>query len=512
MKELPNGWAVVKLGNLLESIVGGSTPSKANSSNFRGSIPFMTVKDMTERFPNKTVDKISKEALLKMPSGLAPKDSLIISVRMSLGKIVRPRFATAFNQDLKVLNVKKGINKTYIEYFWRSKWNEIQLLGTGTTVKGIRLDDIRNFEVPLPPYAEQLRITEKLDSILELAGRSRERLNRIPGILNRYRQAVLEAATRGSLSAKWRKNNIRIFDWTEVELGSVVEDFSYGTSSKSEKKGDIPVLRMGNIQQGKLNWDQLVFTSDPVEIEKYKLSSGDVLFNRTNSPELVGKTAVYKGERAAIYAGYLIRIRCGDALDPEYLNYCLGSPQGRDFCWQVKADGVSQSNINAKKLAGFKFCLPPLDEQIEICRRVKILLDFGENIESRYKATLDRLDKLIPSLLSKAFGGGLLPQNEKDEPAEILLAGIESYYASVSDVPKESSYQKRKKMKSTKESLKEIIDQQSSEKFTFADLLESSGYDYESLKELVFDFLDSDSPPIRQIFDTVSREIRLERI
>jgi hypothetical protein len=105
------------------------------------------------------------------------------------------------------------------------------------------------------------------------------------------------------------------------------------------------VLRMGNIQGGQLDWTDLLYTSDPVEIRKYRLQPGDVLFNRTNSPELVGKTALFKTDRPAIFAGYLIRVRCSDRLVPAYLVYCLNSPAGRDYCWRVKTDGVSQSNI-----------------------------------------------------------------------------------------------------------------------------------------------------------------------
>ena len=92
-------------------------------------------------------------------------------------------------------------------------------------------------------------------------------------------------------------------DWESVELADIADDFSYGTSAKSQKTGRVPVLRMGNIQEGKLDWKGLVYTSDNAEISKYRLTKGDVLFNRTNSPELVGKTCVFDGKHEAIHAG-----------------------------------------------------------------------------------------------------------------------------------------------------------------------------------------------------------------
>ena len=89
-------------------------------------------------------------------------------------------------------------------------------------------------------------------------------------------------------------------------LKEIIDGVEYGSATKSQKQGRVPVLRMGNIQNGKFDWDDLVYTSDEEEIQKYLLKKDDVLFNRTNSPEWVGKTAIYKGERPAIFAGYLI--------------------------------------------------------------------------------------------------------------------------------------------------------------------------------------------------------------
>jgi type I restriction enzyme, S subunit len=175
-----------------------------------------------------------------------------------------------------------------------------------------------------------------------------------------------------------------------------------------------------------LDWNDLVFTSNIEEIQKYRLAPGDVLFNRTNSPELVGKTSIFKGERSAIYAGYLIRVRCGKSLLPDYLNYCLNSPAGRDYCWQVKSDGVSQSNINAKKLAAFQFDLPTVEEQKEIIRRVEVLFAFADRLESRYQTARAKCDQLTPALLEKAFQGELVPQDPNDEPASVLLERIKS--------------------------------------------------------------------------------------
>ena len=242
------------------------------------------------------------------------------------------------------------VDSRYIFALVRSRFfvDAISWVVQGALYPAAKSTDVRNFEFPLPPLNEQIRIADKLDSILAKAEKAQESLEKIPSILKRFRQSVLSAATSGELTKEWREGGDQ--NWSKVALKEVGTGFNYGSSAKSKTIGEVPVLRMGNLQGGKLDWEKLVYTSNEVEIEKYLVEPGDVLFNRTNSPELVGKTSIYRGERKAIYAGYLIKVKGSDRLNTEYLNIQLNSPHARGYCWQVKTDGVSQSNINAKKL------------------------------------------------------------------------------------------------------------------------------------------------------------------
>lgn len=301
---------------------------------------------------------------------------------------------------------------------------------------------VENYPVLVPSAAEQIRIAQKLDELLAQVDTLKARIDAIPALLKRFRQSVLAAAVSGRLTTEWRAKNSSLTSaspsesatsvdstWPEVSLSDVSRNFSYGSSAKSKPNGDVPVLRMGNIQGGSIDWTDLVFSTDEAEIKKYALHAGDILFNRTNSPELVGKTAIYKGEHPAIYAGYLIRVQCSELLKPEFLNYCLNSPQGRHYCWQVKTDGVSQSNINAKKLAAFRFGLPEFEEQSEIVRRVEQLFAFADQLEAKVASAKTRIDHLTQSILAKAFRGELVPQDPNDEPASVLLERIKAQRA-----------------------------------------------------------------------------------
>lgn len=144
-----------------------------------------------------------------------------------------------------------------------------------------------------------------------------------------------------------------------------------------------------------------------------------VLFNRTNSPELVGKTSIYRGERPAIFfAGYLIRINPVPELDSEYLNLCLNTHRAKQFCSRVKTDGVSQSNINAQKLGEFEVPFCSLPEQKEIVRRVETLFGLSDRLENHCTKGTNYVEGLTRAILAKAFRGELVATDAKLAEAE----------------------------------------------------------------------------------------------
>ncbi|ENH50827.1 type-1 restriction enzyme EcoKI specificity protein [Escherichia coli p0305293.6] len=321
------------------------------------------------------------------------------------------------------IETSPALNKQFAYYALLNITEALKASAHGVAMPHITKAGMEAWEIQLPPISEQKIIAEKLDTLLAQVESTKARLEQIPQILKRFRQAVLGAAVSGKLTEDWRDNS-SLSGWIEGKLGEFIKKPSYGTSSKSNKEGLIPVLRMGNLQGGKLDWTDLVYTSDTIEIEKYKLEYNDVLFNRTNSPELVGKTAIYKSEQPAIYAGYLIRVQCLPDLNPDYLNYHLNSILGRQYCYSVKSDGVSQSNINAQKLIAYPITVPPLPEQHEIVRRVEQLFAYADTIEKQVNNALASVNNLTQSILAKAFRGELTAQWRAENPE--LISGENS--------------------------------------------------------------------------------------
>jgi type I restriction enzyme S subunit len=197
-------------------------------------------------------------------------------------------------------------------------------------------------------------------------------------------------------------------NWQWIRLGHITLGVEYGTSSKSKPEGKIPVLRMGNIQNSSLDWSDLVYSDDDADNHKYMLKKNDVLFNRTNSPALVGKTAIYRGERPAIFAGYLIRINQIDELsDAKYLNYFLNSPIAKIVGNKVKSDGVNQSNINGTKLVNYPFPYCSIEEQRRIVEKIEELLSDLDNGIASLTTAQRQLKVYRQSVLKWAFEGKL---------------------------------------------------------------------------------------------------------
>jgi hypothetical protein len=171
------------------------------------------------------------------------------------------------------------------------------------------------------------------------------------------------------------------------------------------------------------------------KIAHYRLRRGDILFNRTNSPELVGKAAVFDHDMEAVFASYLVRIGCDERLvSSRYVCAWINSPWGRRWARAVRTDCVSQSNINAAKLQIMPVPVPPLAEQEEIVRRVEALFDFADAIDARLRGAWSQVERLPRTILERAFRGELVPtdvelardEGRPHEPAALLVERLHS--------------------------------------------------------------------------------------
>lgn len=184
--------------------------------------------------------------------------------------------------------------------------------------------------------------------------------------------------------------------WQVVEFGKVVSQTQYGLSKRGETRGAFPILRMNNLRDGQVVFNNRQYVElDQKDLDKYRLNQGDLLFNRTNSYELVGKTGLFDLDGSYVFASYLIRVVTDeDQLDSAYANYYLNSEQAQARLKSMASRGVSQSNINATKLKTLLIPLPPLHEQQEISGMLRTV-DEKLATENNRRQTLHILFKTL---------------------------------------------------------------------------------------------------------------------
>lgn len=367
---------------------------------------------------------INEEIRTKLKAVKIPVNSIIfakIGEAIKLNRRCLNKIECCIDNNLMAFISEKYFYK-YI-FYWTKSLNFYELTNA-TTVPALRKTDLENIPIPLPPLNEQQRIVNRIESLFAKLDRAKELIENTLAQFEQNKMAILHKAFTGELTAKWRKeNNIDLSSWQEKTIDELCTSLKYGTSKKSKPEGSVVVLRMGNLQNGEIDWSNLMYTDDKDDIEKYLLKKGDVLFNRTNSPELVGKTSIYRGEYPAIYAGYLIKLDYGKDIIGEYLNYMMNSTKAKHYCYTVKTDGVSQSNINAKKIGAFEIPVPTIEEQQEIVNILDRLLAKYNKIKN-LEQQLEKIELLKKAILAKAFRGELGTNNPDEESAENLLKEI----------------------------------------------------------------------------------------
>ncbi len=291
---------------------------------------------------------------------------------------------------------------TYLWWYLRSKpFREILFEslpdGIKTELKASRLLPI---EIPLPPLAEQRRIVARIQELADQIGEAKSLRKRVE-----EETRALVASRISELFTEGPRHG-----WESGVLGDYVTNDCYGTSEKtSDDDSGTPILRMGNIQNGQLDFHDLKYLHlSEKERNRLTLQSGDILVNRTNSAELVGKCAVFEFDGEFSFASYLIRLRLDlKRAEPRLVAAYINSPIGRRFMLTEKKQMTGQANVNSTKLKALPIVLPPLPEQRRIVTELDALQAEVDALTRLQAETSAELDALLPSILDRAFKGEL---------------------------------------------------------------------------------------------------------
>jgi type I restriction enzyme, S subunit len=285
-------------------------------------------------------------------------------------------------------------NKADVHFLWYQLNDENSWHRSGTAQPYIKPSDIKGRRIILPPLEEQKRIAGILDAADILRAKRREALAKLDDLLQ---STFLDLFGDPVTNPK---------GWEEGLIGDLLESATYGTSKKADPNlGAYPVLRMNNITySGEWNFTDLKYIDlEEKDLPKHLVHKGQILFNRTNSKELVGKTAAFRENEPMAFAGYLVRAIMNDRNDPEYLGAFMNTPQIKKYLQNKCNNIVGMANINAKKFQKIPIPIPPLDLQ----QRFAEIVSAVEEQKVKMRKHLEQLDDLFASLQQRAFRGDL---------------------------------------------------------------------------------------------------------
>lgn len=325
------------------------------------------------------------------PTKIAQEKDILISVRAPIGALNIANCECCIGRGLAGLTVNEDICvQDYLWYALSSKVDELNSKGTGSTFKAINKKILAETEIPLLPLAEQRKIAAVLDQVSNLIAKRRQQLDKLDELVkSRFIEmfGVYPANPMG-----WEIGTIR----------DIVTEVRYGSSRPAVDGGKYPYLRMNNITYGgelDLSDTKRIDIPDN-ELDKCTVRRGDILFNRTNSKELVGKTCVYDRDEMMVLAGFVIRIRVKDRILPEFLSAFLNTDFSKQMLLGMCKTAIGQANINAQELQNIGLYLPP----VELQRRFVQFKKETDKSKLAIQKSLERLEILKKALMQKYFG------------------------------------------------------------------------------------------------------------
>ncbi|HAH2830124.1 restriction endonuclease subunit S [Escherichia coli] len=422
--KLPKGWVETQLENIVDILDSMRVP--VNNSERQSRIAGKKENELYPYFGatgevGKIDDYIFDEELVALgEDGVPFFDGHKNKAYMLYGK-------TWVNNHAHVIRAISGLSHNKYLCHYLNQFDYHDYVNGGTRLK-LTQANMRKLPVSLAPLAEQKIIAEKLDTLLAQVDSTKARLEQIPQILKRFRQAVLSAAVNGNLTADLR-NSQNLIDWHNTNLGALIVDSCNGLAKRKGLNGnEITILRLADFKDAqRINGNERKIKLDSKEQNKYSLKDNDILVIRVNgSADLAGRFIEYKsnGDTEG-FCDHFIRLRLdSNKITPRFLTYIANDGEGRFYLRNSLSTSAGQNTINQTSIKGLSFLLPPLAEQHEIVRRVEQLFAYADTIEKQVNNALARVNNLTQSILAKAFRGELTAQWRAENPD--LISGENS--------------------------------------------------------------------------------------
>jgi type I restriction enzyme S subunit len=453
------------------------------STYFGGNIPWVKSGELGDGHVFDSEETLSELGLKSSNAKLFPKGTLCIALYgATVGKLGILEVDAATNQAVCGLFLPDDVHRDFVFYYLASIRHRLIEQGKGGAQSNISNGLVRQIRIPIAPLNEQVRIVAKIEELFSDLDAGVAALKRAKANLKRYRASVLKSAVEGKLTEQWRAKHpakepasallARILlerrqkweadqrakfaaakkeppknwrdkyveptppdttglpelpeGWCWASLDSLLkEPLRNGHSARASRDGTgVRTLTLTAVTYGDFSENNIKYTTaDPADVEDLWIEPGDILIERSNTPELVGTARLFTGpSRFAIFPDLLIRIRVSPSVDMSYCGLFLESHLARRY-FQTNAKGLAGSmpKIDQATITRCAVPLPPLNEQMQIRTEVAERLSQIDAAEAQIEHGLLRAARLRQSILKRAFEGKLVPQDPKDEPASALL-------------------------------------------------------------------------------------------
>lgn len=458
---VPDNWCWVRAGTIC-TFIGGGTPDKSNPAYWNGDIPWTSIKDVKGDYLVSTVDSITEEGLYNSAANMCKAGDLILATRINPGDTIISDIDAAVNQDLKI--VKSMVGSDYLHLAFRMMKPTLASKASGSTVKGIKLADVKTLPIPLPPLVEQKRIVERVEGLFAKLDEAEKYLSRIICESGQRRTAIFHKAFCGELtlswrqthhgngkspldaireySLAWRKKDQRLlaasqsqirqdvkdgFSWVECSIGAIGRVVNGCTPSRKEPSywgDDIPWISSGEVRNNIIaktreRVSKTGFDSTSLQL----LPEGTVLIAMIGEGKTRGQSSVL-AIPAAINQNIAAVVIDHGLVEPRFLWYWLRYRYERN---RQEGSGSGPQALNCQRVRDLPFILPELEEQKEIVRRIGSLLEKEQHLVDFASKAVGVIARLKPQLLADAMRGKLGTNNDSDPSArKELFSMIES--------------------------------------------------------------------------------------
>lgn len=387
-----HGWEKKRLGDVCSILNGFAFKSREYVSSGIRIIRIANVQDgyISDELPQFYPD----ESISMFEKYLLHENDLLISLTGNVGRVAllpSAMLPAALNQRVACLRTH-NVNKKYIYHFLQNVVFKQDCIDASTGIAQLNLSTewLKEYKILLPPISCQKKIVDELDRINELIEVKRSQL------------ADLDLLAQSLFYEMFGEPFLNPMGWDIKAFGDLTDSINYGTSLPATEGGRYPYLRMNNLtDNGYLDLSNLKYIDIPDEdVDKCLVKDGDILFNRTNSREKVGKTALYDREDNMVIAGYIIRVRANrNRLNPVFAVRYMNMPELKNHLRKICRGAVNQANINSKEMAAIPFLVPPIELQNQFAAKIKTI----EEQKTRIDSSLTDLQTLLASRMDYWF-------------------------------------------------------------------------------------------------------------